>query len=255
MQESGTSWLVFGRRRDQPVVLKVLRAPGDEWLAGNVIAAFRGRGMVRVLDCAEGAMLLEEINPGVPLVDLTAAGRDDEACVVFAQVLSSMAPDPAPAQVPTAADWGRGFERHAATVDTQIPPDLLSQAQEVYASLVATQKGPRLLHGDLHHENILLDAARGWLAVDPKGVIGELEFELGAWLRNPLGYPDLFTQPSAIDRRLERLCARLPIDPSRTLGWAFAQGILSAIWTVEDEGAIRPDHAGLALAGTLRGRF
>lgn len=147
---------------------------------------------------------------------------------------------------------GRGFERYVISGDRQISMDLLSQAQEVYTSLVATQNAPRLLHGDLHHENILLDAERGWLAIDPKGVIGELEFELGAWLRNPIGHPEVYAQAAAVDRRIQQLGALLPIDPSRTLGWAFAQGVLSAIWTVEDEGTIGPRHAGLMLARVIR---
>jgi streptomycin 6-kinase len=45
----------------------------------------------------------------------------------------------------------------------------------------------RLLHGDLQHYNVLLDRKRGWLAIDPKGVVAEGEFELGAALRNPIG--------------------------------------------------------------------
>lgn len=250
--ESATAWLVFGRRDSRRVVLKVARAQGDEWLAGSVVAAFQGRGMVRVLEWSEGAMLLEEIRPAVPLADLTAAGRDTEACGALVEVLRQMAPAPAPGHVPSANDWGRGFERYAISGDRQVPPELVSHGHEVYVSLAATQRAPRLLHGDLHHENILLDSERGWLAVDPKGVVGELEFELGAWLRNPIGHPEVYAQAAAVDRRIQQLGALLPIDPSRTLGWAFAQGVLSAIWSVEDEGTIRPDHAGLALARTLQ---
>jgi streptomycin 6-kinase len=248
--ESETSWLVFGKQGNQRVVLKVARQQGDEWLAGSVIAAFQGRGMVRVLEWTGGATLLEEILPGTSLVDLTAAGRDPEAGAIFAALLMAMAPKPAPSHVPTAIHWGYGFERYARSGDRQIPPDLLAQAQEVYTSLATSQRAARLLHGDLHHENILLDSNRGWLAIDPKGVVAELEFELGAWLRNPIGHQELLTRP-AVERRVQQLGSLLPIDPARTLGWAFAQGVLSAIWTVEDQGAIGPGHAGLALALTF----
>ena len=250
--ESETAWLIYGRQGNQRVVLKVAQARGDEWLAGSVVAAFGGLGMARVIEWTDGAMLLEEIRPGVPLIELTKSGRDREASAIFAGVVTAMAPGPPPSHVPTVANWGLGFERYVVSGDHQIPSDLLSQAQEVYTSLAATQRAPRLLHGDLHHENILLDAERGWLAIDPKGVIGELEFELGAWLRNPAGHPELFAGRGAVEDRLEQLGALLPIDQSRTLAWAFAQGVLSAIWTVEDEGTLSAGHAGLALARTIR---
>ncbi|MGQ0701638.1 MAG: aminoglycoside phosphotransferase family protein [Gemmatimonadales bacterium] len=252
MTETQSAWLVFGKRLSQRVVLKVAREPGDEWLAGSVIAAFDGHGMVRAMEWTDGAVLLEEIRPADPLVNLARAGRDSEASAICARVIASMTPGPAPSHVPTAADWGRGFERYAASRDGRIPPDLLAQAHDVYTSLVGTQTAPKLLHGDLHHYNILVDSWRGWLAVDPKGVVAELEFELGAWLRNPVGHPELFAQPAAVDQRLQCLRTLLPIQPSRTLRWAFAQGVLSGIWTLEDSGTLPRDHAGLALAYVLR---
>lgn len=208
--------------------------------------------MVRAIEWTDGAVLLEEIVPADLLVTLVSEGRDSEASIICAWVVASMTPGPAPSHVPTAADWGRGFERYAASGDRQIPPDLLAEAHAVYASLVATQRTPRLLHGDLHHYNILFDSFRGWLAVDPKGVVAELEFELGAWLRNPVGHPELIVRPTVIDQRVQCFRTLLPIDASRTLRWAFAQGVLSGVWTVEDSGTIPPDHAGLTLARVLR---
>jgi hypothetical protein len=86
-------------------------------------------------------------------------------------------------------------------------------------------------------------------------VIGELEFELGAWLRNPVGYPGLFARAAAVEERVAQLEQLLPIDRTRTLAWAFAQGVLSGIWTIEDHGAIPVDHAGLALALILKRSF
>src|SRR5688572_1087931 len=62
--ETESSILAFGRREDQPVVLKVIRNRGDEWRAGEVLDAFEGKGVVRVLDYDEGAMLLERLSPG-----------------------------------------------------------------------------------------------------------------------------------------------------------------------------------------------
>ncbi len=113
---------------------------------------------------------------------------------------------------------------------------LIDRAQRLYGELAASQGRRVLLHGDLHHYNILEDAGRGWLAIDPKGVVGEPAFEAGALLRNPLGELRLFADSAIIERRTAILCERLGLDRRRVLGWAFSQAVLSALWSIEDGG-------------------
>ena len=110
----------------------------------------------------------------------------------------------------------------------------------------------RLLHGDLHHDNVLFDAQRGWFAVDPKGVIGELEYEVGAALRNPIERPVLFSRPSIIRRRVECFACELRLDATRVLSWAFAQAVLATIWLREDGFRVEPDHPWIVLARVLQ---
>jgi streptomycin 6-kinase len=98
----------------------------------------------------------------------------------------------------------------------------------------------------------VLRAARGWLAIDPKGVIGDVEYEIGAILRNPIDRPDLFVSTATIDSRLQRLAGALRVDGERVLQWAFAQAVLSAIWAVEDGFTVEPDNSTVALAHALR---
>jgi streptomycin 6-kinase len=116
---------------------------------------------------------------------------------------------------------------------------------------VRHKPGSRLLHGDLHHYNVLVDSARGWLAIDAKGVVGEPEYEVGAALRNPWERPELFTEPATIMRRVDRFRRELHLDAERILAWAFAQAVLAAIWAVEDGVIIGPDNAWLALANHI----
>jgi len=130
----------------------------------------------------------------------------------------------------TVQDWGKSF----ATAGPQIAGDLVERAHQIYTKLCGSQSKTRLLHGDLHHDNVLLDSKRGWLAIDPKGVIGELEYELGAALRNPYDRPDIFGQRPVIEWRLKQFAAKLPINEMRALRWGFAQAVLSAIWGIED---------------------
>jgi streptomycin 6-kinase len=119
---------------------------------------------------------------------------------------------------------------------------------------------PALLHGDLHHYNVLSDRARGWCAIDPKGVVGELEFELGAALRNPIDRPDLFAKLDVVERRLDQFGLALGIDVSRARGWCFSQAVLSAIWSLEGGHAAEADAAlqlarALLDSSALRGDF
>ena len=103
--------------------------------------------------------------------------------------------------------------------------------------LLASSAGPVLLHGDLHHENILSAARQPWLAIDPKGVCGEPAYEVGALLRNPM--PRLLDHPAParlLARRLDLLAEVLGIDRRRLAAWGYAQAVLSAWWSLEDHG-------------------
>lgn len=250
--ETENSILAFGQRDGQPVVLKVIKSRGEEWHSGEILHAFEGRGVVRVYEYVEGAMLLERLKPGQSLVTMALSGADDDATTLLAETIRKMSPRPPLDGVPTAREWGKGFERYFAAGDAQVPKDLVSEANQVYAELCGSERCVRLLHGDLHHDNVLFDGQRGWFAVDPKGVIGELEYEVGAALRNPIERPELFSRPSIIRRRVECFARELRLDATRVLSWAFAQAVLSTIWLREDGFRVEPDHPWIVLARVLQ---
>ena len=135
--------------------------------------------------------------------------------------------------------------------DDQIPKNVVEKAHRVYSTLCDSQKNPRLLHGDLHHHNVLLDSDRGWLAIDPKGVVGEIEYEIGAILRNPQEMPELFASPTIIDGRIRILAGRLNLDSDRMRAWSFAQAVLSAVWGIEDGYTVDATDPSLLLAHAL----
>jgi streptomycin 6-kinase len=262
--ETATSVIAFGTREvaaseNQSVVLKVIRQPGDEWCSGNVLAAFNGQGVARAYEHEPGAVLLERLRPGNSLVDLTLNGRDEEATDILADVIqkmsahaSSMSSLELPQACATVEDWRKGFHKYIATGDVQIPRDLVEAGQRVFENLCASERRPRLLHGDLQHYNVLFDSERGWLAIDPKGVVGETEYEIGAFVRNPIEQPELFLSRSTIARRLKQFTNRLNLDYERTLRWAFAQAVLSAIWSIEDGFAVDATDPALRLAEVTR---
>ena len=233
-------------------MLKLVPPNGDEANAGAVAEAFRGRGMVRVLECAPGVALLERLVPGTSLSELVRKGEDRAATRILAEVARALhETSPSSEGVVTVEAWGRGFDRYRASGDRQIPAGLIEDAGERFVRLCRTQGPVRLLHGDLQHYNVLSDRTRGWIAIDPKGVAGELDYELGAALRNPHERPELYSSASPVEQRVACFVQHLRIDAARVLEWAYAQAVLSAIWTVEDDGVVRPDDPALQLAAAI----
>jgi len=252
VEETPTSLLAFGSRGGVQVVLKVSRQTADECHSPVVLHAFQGRGMVEVIDYREDAVLLEMLSPGTPLADLPAAGRDNEATEILAETVLQLSAAKATVDgIPTVEDWGQGFAAYLTSTDSQLDRDLVERGQVCYKKLTASQQTPRVLHGDLQHHNILFDSRRGWVAIDPKGVWGEIEYELGAGFRNPQQPSVFYAAREVVERRLRIYDARLHLDPERILAWAYAQAILSAIWLVEDGIPVAPDAPQIQLARTI----
>ena len=250
--ETDTSVLAFGLRGPSPVVLKISKDSSDESKSGEILRAFDGDGVVRVYESEPGTVLLERLLPGNDLVNKVKEGDDEEATQILAKVIKRVANHAPPPGCPTVFDWARGFDRHLESGDQHVPNDLVHEAQELYLNLATSSSQTILLHGDLHHYNVLFDEKRGWVTIDPKGVVGELEYELGAIIRNPIELPDFFTQREIIQRRLRILTDALHLNYQRALQWAFAQAVLSAIWDVEDGQLVETDHAALVLAQTIK---
>lgn len=226
-----------------PVIIKT-GVPNDELL--REIAALQiydGHGIARLLeaDPDNGIMLLEQLTPGTTLLAEVQARDDEQATIIAAEVMRELwRPVPPGHSFPTVAHWAKGMNRLRAEFDGgtgPFPNDLVELAEQLFAELLATMDTPVLLHGDLHHENILAAERRPWLAIDPKGIVGEPAYEIGALLRNPL--PQLLEVPHperVTARRVDILAERLGIDRARIIDWGLAQAVLSAWWSYEDHG-------------------
>ncbi len=232
----GAGEVAFVRRGARQLVLKLLPERSDEYRSALVLRHWDGRGAVRVADAAPGAVLIERARPGDDLSDLVRAGRDDEATLILCEVMAALdRPAPQGGGFRSIADWSEGFARdRAAALNVGMPAELIDQGEALFFELCASQAEPILLHGDLQHYNVLNDAERGWLAIDPKGVLGEPAYETGAMLRNPTANPDLYADAAIIARRTHLICERLGYAKARVLGWCFAQWVLSILWAIED---------------------
>jgi len=207
---------------------------------------FDGHGMVQLLayDEDDAVMLLECLKPGTSL----RAMGDDEAVISAAADVMRKLWRPLPQQqypFPTVCDWGKGFERLRKLYNGgtgPLPSALFEKAEKLYAELSASMAEPVLVHGDLHQDNILSAEREPWLAVDPKGVIGEPVFETGALLRN--FWPDILSivdPKSLMASRIDQLAAELGFDRERIYAWGFSQAVLSAVWGVEDTGKLETE--------------
>ncbi len=251
LRETPSSLLGFGVREGTRVVLKITKQTCDESHSGEVLKAYAGVGAARVYESTVGAVLLERLEPGEQLVDVVKRGEDEEATRIMAEVIGKLAGHHAPSVCPAVADWGGSFERYLRSDDEQIDRELVRKAGDMYQDLASSQRTQMLLHGDLQHYNVLLDHQRGWVAIDPKGVVGEFEYEVGALLRNPMELPEIFAREETIKRRLEILTNSLQLDYTRALRWSYAQAVLSAIWGVEDGYRIESNNPGLLLARAI----
>lgn len=223
-----------------PAVLKL--GPGDIPdfdMEGEALRHCAGHGAVTLLEMERSAsgcaMLLERIEPGLPLTTV----EDDERAVSIAAGVMRHLWRPAPERhgFPTIARWALGLEQHRARYGGSgpIPARLFDHAVALYRELGATMRTPVLLHGDLHQENILSATREPWLAIDPKGLVGEPAYETGSLLRNTREQILALPNPKPLlARRIAQLAEELGLDHERIRGWGEAQAILSACWTLED---------------------
>ena len=226
-------------RSDGTDVILKLGVPNPE--LRTEIAALRlygGHGCGRLLDAEQdlGIMLLERLIPGTPLADLA---DDEAATAVAAEVMRQLwRPVPPDHPFPTVARWAKGMQRLRAEFDGGVGPfslRLVEKAERLFAELLGSIEQPVLLHGDLHHWNILAADRQPWLAIDPKGLVGEPAYEVGALLRNKLDVAPDVRRLTA--RRIDQLAEALGFDRERLLAWCLAQAVLSAWWSYEDHGS------------------
>ncbi len=243
------SYVVPALQKDgSSAVLKVCVPHPEFSLQIEALTLYGGKGMVKLLkaDAEVGALLLERIEPGVTLWSLCTETRDAELTAIAARLMKQTVHlAPPPSSLPTIQTWMTGFEklRHFYGGGTgAFPRHLVEAAERLSRDLWSSSPHLRLLHGDLHHGNILSASEDSWLAIDPHGVIGEAAFEPAAFLHNPMPHLQGYSYPQrALDQRIEIFAEILGEEAERIRGWAIAHAVLAAWWGVEDGGKIGED--------------
>jgi len=213
-------------REGTPAMLKVARS-AEERRGASLMAWYAGGGAVRVLEFDGRALLLECASGPRSLVEMCARGFDDEAteilCATVARLHAKREPQ-VPRDLVPLGDWFRSLN---ASRDPS-----LARAAATARTLLADARQPVVLHGDIHHGNVLDGGARGWLAIDPKGLYGERAFDYANIFCNPT--VDIAADPRRLARRLDLVARAASLEPSRLVKWVIAYAGLSAAWCVED---------------------
>jgi len=205
------------------------------------IAALRlynGRGACRLLDAdaEKGMLLLERLQPGRMLATLEDDVRATEIAADVMRQLWQPVPESAENFIQL-KDWFDGFNRLRKQYNGEtgsLPKHLVEIAESLSRDLLVENKDEALLHGDFHHFNVL-ESARGWLAIDPKGVIGPRGYEVGPLLINPV--PDFLNGSNPrvqTAKRIAILSEMLAMEQERIRALAICHAILSAWWSLED---------------------
>lgn len=226
--ETRSSLLLPVRYNGMPAMLKVAREE-EERRGAAAMAWWHGEGAAKVLARHGEALLLERATGSRSLAAMVASGDDDEASRILCKTTMRLhAPRPGPPR--ELVPLPRWFEALAPAARTH--GAVLAQADTAAQALLADPRDVVVLHGDIHHGNVLDGGERGWLAIDPKGLLGERTFDFVNILRNP--DPDTALTPGRFERQIEVLAAAASVDRQRLLDWTLAFAGLSAAWHLAD---------------------
>ncbi|WP_189799386.1 aminoglycoside phosphotransferase family protein [Tateyamaria sp. syn59] len=217
-----------------PACLKQYRAAlhaQDEAPGLDLLEAWNGSGAVKVYARHADAVLMEWL-PGPDLGDLVRAGDDAQATARLAEVVMQLRthPDAVPSSLHRLEVRMQPLLH--VRFDADASEDIrrtIRAAQDLGQKRLSDGAEHSPLHGDLHHDNIR-GSARGYLVIDPKGVLGPLGYEFANAFRNPLGAEDVFGSPQVIARRAQHWGAESGLAPSHLLDWAVVQTGMSATW-------------------------
>ena len=225
----------------------------DELRGAHLIKWRRGEGLVKLLGLDGQQMLLEYAGERMLVDDLNEHGdaaATEIAAEVIARLHSPSRHPPPPDLQPLAERFQSLFRKAKADRDAG-ENSLYVEAAEIAQRLLADPDDVRPLHGDVHHENIL-HGPRGWLSIDPKGVLGDPGFDAANLFYNPLDRDDLCLAPERIASMAAVLARTLGQDVRAILDHAIAYGCLSAAWHWGDSNR-KDETRELAVAAAIRG--
>jgi streptomycin 6-kinase len=225
------------REESEQVVLKI--SPPFEQIEIYGEAAYLrcrvGAGAVRLLeeDRESRAILIERALPGESLSEYFK-GREPEVARPMINVLQAIL-RPVPAESVEAATVDKWFDNLRRSASTDFPGNYVVKALTIYEKLSQQNDRVFYLHGDFHPANVVTATRSPYLAIDPKGLIGHLGYDIAVFLNNfhwwQEGRPDVNER---LDAAVDQFSIAFDIDPTEIRQWAFAQMVLGAWWTFDE---------------------
>ncbi|MFD7665041.1 aminoglycoside phosphotransferase family protein [Streptomyces sp. NPDC059788] len=252
---SGMASLVLpvARTDGTPAVLR-FQPPKEETDAALVgLRTWNGDGAVRLIDHdrASGAMLLERLDGSRTLASVA---DDDTAMTVLAGLLRRLVAVPAPEGLRGLGDIAAGMLEQVPTALASLSDPADRRHLRTWASVVADlagEPGDRLLHWDLHYDNVLAAEREPWLAIDPEPLAGDPGFDL--WPALDSRWEDVVATGDAhrvVRRRFDLLTDALGLDRERAAGWTLGRLLQNSLWDIED-GATALDRSQVTVAEAL----
>jgi streptomycin 6-kinase len=229
-------WVAPVTRADgTPAVLKLGVPSGHLAVEAEALRAYGGHGAVRLLaeDPGRGALLLERAEPGTPVAALVR--HDDTAATAALIGVGRRLHRPVPpgCTLPELSGERESFRSYLARFprDDPLPRHLVVRAAGLFDELCASAPDRHVLHGDLHHDNVLRARREPWLAIDPHGVVGDRGYDCGAMLYNPEMDRREEGLLALVPARIEQLADGFGLPVDRVTAWGFVMGVLSEVWT------------------------
>nr|WTB08327.1 aminoglycoside phosphotransferase family protein [Streptomyces antimycoticus] len=235
-----------------PSVLRLQQVREETEGAPLGLRTWNGNGVVLLLDHDPdtGTMLLERLDASRPLSSLP----DDTAAIsVLADLLARLTSVPAPGGLRRLSDIAAAMLERTPDAVPALSDPAEQRLVRVCASAVAElldEPGDRLLHWDLHYDNILAGEREPWLAIDPEPLTGDPGFELLPALDNRWDEVLATGDPTrAVLHRFDLLTEALALDRRRATGWTLGRVLQNALWDIEDgKTALEPAQVTIATA-------
>lgn len=236
---TSSSTLAPVRHQEMPAMLKIAHT-AEEQIGNGLMVWWDGAGAAPVLAHDGQALLMRRATGPRTLHDMSRHGQDGEATSLLCNALAKLHA-PHPGSLPALTPLAQWFQDLLA-IDVGSHPALRHSVLTAQR-LLAQPQDEGVLHGDMHHGNLLDFGEPGWLAIDPKGLYGEHGFD----------YANLFCNPEpamdarAFATRLEHSARISGLDRRRLLEWIVAWSGLSALWLLQDD----EDASGRLLVGKM----
>lgn len=218
-------------------VLKIALPLNDVEIYGEAayLKTLNGEGAVRLIefDRERQTVLLERLAPGANLKSVCKKYKSEAVYIAIRVLKRILRPVPdSPKDFIRLDNWFDGLKRARGT---NFPQDYAATALDFYNELSSDMKNIFLLHGDLHHDNILSANRESFLVIDPKGIIGHIGYDIGVFLNNHHDWLEWNTRlEGKLDQAIVEFADAFELEQHTIRKWAFCQMVLSWWWMFDE---------------------